>query len=141
MKTLRVSLLAATVAAVLWCGWVLLRRRQARRDWEAARERAANPPPSERFNRIYGGSELKILDFYGAGGGQYPGQPWSLCYGVLNAKSVRMDPPVAGLYPTLSKCMEVRPRKETRYTLTAEDAAGRTVSKSIVLPVRPGLRK
>jgi hypothetical protein len=49
-----------------------------------------------------------------------------------------MDPPIAGLYPTLSKCVEVRPRKETRYTLTAEDAAGRTVSKSIVLPVRPG---
>jgi hypothetical protein len=138
MRTVRIGLMAATVLAVLWCGWGLLERREAQRAWEAERERAANPPLSAEFNRIYGGSELKILQFYATGGGQYPGQRWSLCYGVLNAKSVRTDPPLPGLYPTLSKCVDVKPRTKTRYTLTAEDARGKTATASIVLPVRPG---
>ncbi len=137
MKALRIGLLLATFASVFWCGWILLERYQARRDWETQRERIVNPPPSEQFSRIYGGSEVKILNFYAAGGDDAPGQPRSLCYSVLNAKSVRMDPPVAGVYPTLSKCVEVRPKKETRYTLTAEDSAGHSASASLVLSVNP----
>ncbi len=134
MKTLRISLSIATVAAVLWCGWVLLQRRAAQREWEAQQYRMANPPPTPQFNQTYGGSDLKILNFY-ASRERGAGQPWLLCYGVLNAKSVRIEPPVAEVYPTVSKCVEARPEKETRYTLIAEDSAGHTASKSLLVPV------
>ncbi len=136
MKALRVALLSATLAAVFWSGWILAERYRARRAWETERDRIANPAPSEQFNRTYGGSDLKILNFYAAGGIESAGQPRLLCYSVLNAKSVRMDPPVPDLYPTLSRCVEVRPEKETRYTLTAENAAGMAVSASVVVHVK-----
>jgi hypothetical protein len=137
MKAFRLSLLAATVGAVLWCGWVLLQRHQARSEWKARRDRIADPGPSKEFNRLYGGSDLKILNFYAARDRQGAAGHWLLCYGVLNARSVRIQPPVGDIYPTLSKCVAVKPRKETRYTLTAEDAAGRSASASLVLRVTP----
>jgi hypothetical protein len=136
MKILRIGLLTATVMALLWSGWVLFQRHIALRDWEARRDRAANPAPSAQFNRIYGGSDLKILNFY-ATRERTEVKSWLLCYGVLNAKSVQIEPPVAGVYPSLGKCVEVRPEKETRYTLTAQDSTGRTISKSLVLPLEP----
>ncbi len=138
MKSLRIAILASTAAAVLWCGWVLLQRHLALRDWEARMNRKAHPAPSAQFNRIYGGSGVRILNFYASAGAPAAGEPALLCYGVINASSVRMDPPVAGVYPTLSKCVEVRPEKDTRYMLTAKDAAGHSVSASLVLPVKPG---
>ena len=59
-----------------------------------------------------------------------------ICYGVLNAKAVRIEPRVEGVSPSLNRCVEVSAEKETRYTLTAEGADGRTVSESFVLGVR-----
>ncbi len=138
MKTLRIAVLVASISAVLWSSWIMVQRRLALREWEARQDRLAHPAPSAGFNRTFGGADLKILDFYATGGVRKGGDPTLLCYGVLNAKSVRIDPPVPGIYPTLSKCVEVRPEKETRYKLTAEDAAGHTASASVVVPVGPG---
>ena len=59
-----------------------------------------------------------------------------LCYGVINAKSVRMEPPVEGVRPSLNKCVEVAPSKETRYTLVAEGNDGQMISESFVLGVQ-----
>ena len=116
MRALRSAVLAATVGALLWCGWVFLQRYNARRAWQAEQpERAANQAAAEQFNRVYGGSQVKILNFYaGSGMAAAAGQPRLLCYSVLNARELRLDPPVADVYPTLSKCVEVRPEKETR---------------------------
>jgi hypothetical protein len=47
-----------------------------------------------------------------------------------------MEPRVDGVSPSLNRCVEVSAEKETRYTLTAEGADGRTVSESFVLGVR-----
>jgi hypothetical protein len=58
-----------------------------------------------------------------------------LCYGVSNAKSVRIDPPVDGVSPSLTRCVEVRPRGETRYTLTAVGSDGQTVSQSVTVRI------
>lgn len=58
-----------------------------------------------------------------------------LCYGVSNAKSVRLDPPVESVSPSLNRCIEVRPKAETRYTLTAEGGFGQSVSESVTIRV------
>jgi hypothetical protein len=60
-----------------------------------------------------------------------------ICYGVLNAKSVRMEPPAPGVSVSLSKCVEIAPMRNTRYTLIAEGNDGRMVSESFVLGVKP----
>jgi hypothetical protein len=53
----------------------------------------------------------------------------------VNAKSVRMEPPVEGVSPALSRCVEIRPQGETQYTLTAEGADGQVVTQSAVVRV------
>jgi len=56
---------------------------------------------------------------------------------VLNARSVRVDPPLEGVSPALSRCLEVGPERNTRYTLTAVGADGQTATESLALAVRP----
>jgi hypothetical protein len=80
---------------------------------------------------------VKILQFYARDGNIVEGTKSVVCYGVLNAKSVRIEPRLEGVSPSLNRCVEVSAEKETRYTLTAEGADGRTVSESFVLGVRP----
>jgi hypothetical protein len=90
---------------------------------------------SMAFDRVYGGSALKILQFYAREGEVAPAQKTLLCYGVLNATAVRMDPTVDGLRPALNHCIEIAPAKTTTYTLTAEGAAGATISQSVTVRV------
>ena len=80
-------------------------------------------------------AELKILQFYAAPSGIARGQKGVLCYGVLNAKSVELDPPLDRVWPALNRCLEIRPEKDTQYTLTAFGADGKKVSSSFLLKV------
>ena len=70
----------------------------------------------------------KIIAFYARDTVVTEGGNTLLCYGVSNAKSVRIDPPVEGVSPSLTRCVEIRPKGETRYTLTAVGADGQAVS-------------
>lgn len=128
--TLRVAL---SVALVYLC-WVFLARYWNNHRWTSARDEA-QARRDATFARTYGGSDLKILQFYARDGDLSQGSPTVLCYGVLNARSVRIDPPVDGVSPALSRCVAVSPLHETRYTLTAEGADGRTATESLVLQV------
>jgi hypothetical protein len=78
---------------------------------------------------------VKITAFYTRDGVVIEGGSTVLCYGVSNAKSVRLDPPVEKISPSLNRCIEVRPRGETRYTLTAEGSDGQTASQSLTVSV------
>jgi hypothetical protein len=42
---------------------------------------------------------------------------------------------VEGVSPALTRCVEVRPKGETRYTLTAEGSDGKAVSQSVTVSV------
>jgi hypothetical protein len=59
-----------------------------------------------------------------------------MCYGVVNATAVRLDPPVESVWPAVSRCFEVTPSKTTRYTLTAEGADHASVSESVEIVVK-----
>lgn len=52
-------------------------------------------------------------------------------------KSARIDPPVEGVSPSLNRCVEARPERDTHYTLTTEGADGHAVSESLSLRVVP----
>lgn len=108
--------------------------------WSSARElehkQAVREAADARaFLKISGGRELKILAFYASPGKIHPGQKASLCYGVNEAKTVRLEPAVEEVWPAYSRCIEVSPAKDTEYKLTAEDASGHSVSQSAIIQV------
>jgi len=88
------------------------------------------------LNKIYGGSELRILQFYSPSSGTVEGEQTTLCYGVLNAKSVRIEPPVDGVGVSLNRCVAISPKSETTYKLIAEGADGKTVEQSVTVRTR-----
>ena len=126
---------ALAVIAVLYVVWVFTSRwvenRRVERE-SAARQAAADKPDPA----VTGGGALKILNFYAPKGVIARGEEARLCYGVANAKTVRLDPPVERVWPSIARCFAVSPKRETRYTLTAEDEHGHTESQSIVLHVK-----
>lgn len=78
---------------------------------------------------------VKITAFYARDAMVVEGGSTVLCYGVLSAKSVRLDPPAENISPSLNRCIEVRPKAQTRYTLTAEGADGQAVAQSVTIRV------
>jgi hypothetical protein len=89
-----------------------------------------------QIEEIYYGSDLRILQFYSPTPVLTEGQQATLCYGVINAKSVRIEPPVDGVSPSLNRCVAVHPKSETTYKLIAE-ADGKTVEQSVIVRTRP----
>ena len=78
---------------------------------------------------------VRILRFYASVGSVTPGQSAMLCYGVENARVVRISPPVAEVYPASQRCLEIVPKHTTHYTIWAEGFDGRVAMKSLTLPV------
>ena len=133
----RLGLKIAAGLALAYCGWVFTDRYMTNSRWvrQVARSQAAARNPE--FDRIYGGSSVKILSFYARDGDLLEGDRTVLCYGVLNARAVRIAPWVGEVTPSLSRCIPVAPEQDTRFTITAEGKDGRTVSETFVLPVKP----
>jgi hypothetical protein len=101
------------------------------RNRAAARAQAAKEAIQERKELDdFGGGELRIISFYAV-----PGTPARLCYGVIGAKAVRMEPAVDAVWPALTRCVQVSPRKTTEYRLIAEDEAGHSVTQSVTVTV------
>jgi hypothetical protein len=117
-----------------YVGWVFLTRAMGTSQW-ASRGAPATSKENAEFGRIYGGSDVEILQFYARDANVVEGGKSVICYGVLNATSVRLEPPLGNVSPSLNRCLEVAAERETRYTLTAEGGDGRSVSESFVLGV------
>lgn len=91
-------------------------------------KQAAAPTPANT-------EPVKILNFYPRDPVVTEGGETVLCYGVSNAKSVRIEPAVAGVWPALSRCVEVHPKAATRYTLTAVGDDGRIATQAVNVEV------
>ena len=83
-----------------------------------------------------GGSDLAIRGLYVSPSSIDAGQSAQLCYDVANAKTVTLDPPVAAVWPSHSRCVDISPKKATAYTLTIKDAAGNSASQTVEIRVR-----
>lgn len=80
---------------------------------------------------------VKITHFY-AGSNEIPdNQSVGLCYGVENARSVRLEPPVEQLKPGYNRCFYLTPDRTTTYKLVAEGFDGGTASESLTVSVKP----
>jgi len=82
-------------------------------------------------------SPVKILQFYASSGEVAKGEAVTVCYGVENAQSVRMEPEVEQLRPALNRCFQVTPTTQTTYTLAAEGFDGSTATESFTVRVKP----
>jgi hypothetical protein len=124
---------AALLAAIAYDGWTFYSRWQENR--RAENEAAAKKLEFDQKTLNMIGPDLKIITFY-ANPSIHLGEKALICYGVANAKSVKIEPAIEPVWPSLSHCIQAAPRKTTEYTLTAADAAGHSVSQKILVKVQ-----
>lgn len=122
----------ALAAMALYTAWLIL----AHRGWWHRSDADGTPESALTVPGGLGGA-VKIVQFYAREGVVTEGGATVICYGVMNASAVRIDPPVADVWPSLNRCIEVHPLRETRYTLTAEGTGGNHVSASFSVQVAP----
>jgi hypothetical protein len=78
---------------------------------------------------------VRITQFYATAGTVLSGQKARVCYGVENARSVRISPEVDDVYPSPLRCVEVEPERTTHYTILAEGFDGAMATRSFTLAV------
>jgi hypothetical protein len=125
---------AAVLITALYVGWIFYSRWQAGRDAERA-QAEAKVTEAQRVLDAYGGNKVTVLNLTASKGVLRHGESAQLCYGVSNAKTVKIEPPVGDVWPSMYRCLDVAPQKDTVYTLTADDGQGHTDSKAIEVKV------
>jgi hypothetical protein len=122
------------IAAVIYLGWTFYSRWNEQRalirtieEKKAAEEKG--------ILDAYGGVDMTILSFYAVPGHVRRGESVQLCYGVSYSRNVRIEPHVEGVWPSRNRCVEVRPEKDTIYTLIAEDDEGKTATAEVAVTV------
>jgi hypothetical protein len=124
----------AILIAALNLAWVFYSRWSSGQDAERARS-DKEAQAARRTLELMGNGDFKILSFYAVPGAIRRGDSASMCFGVSATKSMRIEPGVEPVKPTLTRCLPVSPKKTTEYTLTAEDGKGHTLTQSFVLQV------
>jgi len=130
------SLLVGIVLLVV--AWILFARWQENLSIErrSREEKSRKQLESDRVAlEQFGGRELAIQSFYASPGAIHKGDSVQLCYGVANAKTVKLEPQPNAVWPSYARCVSVSPSKSTTYTLTISDASGNTKTQSIQVKV------
>jgi hypothetical protein len=130
------SIVLIVVAVVV--GWILFSRWSDNKQIErrAAEEKQEKQQESDRVALDQmGGKTLDIQAFYANPGAVHRGESVQLCYGVANAKTVKLEPQPNPVWPSYSRCVDVKPTKTTTYTLTIDDGAGNTKTQSLEVKV------
>ncbi len=122
--------------AILYVAWTFYSRHQS----DVAAEHAAAAKEQERRERtvsaVFGSGEILFSTFSADTGLLKRGDHTQLCYGVENAKTIKLDPPIAEVKPTYRSCIEIAPKKTTTYTITADDGKGHAKSQSLTVRVQ-----
>jgi hypothetical protein len=122
----------AYTAFVFWSRW------QENSDLAAkqkAAQASAQRDAAEKSVAVLGGSDFKIISFYATPGKIQRGDTVDMCYGVSNAKAVKLEPPVANVWPSVDRCIQVAPKKTTTYTFTADDGKGNAKTAQLTIEV------
>jgi len=98
----------------------------------------ALPPGPHVFVRPVGSPRgpVRILQFYATAGMLVAGEKAQLCYGVENAKSVRISPALPNVYPATNRCLDIVPERTTHYTILAEGFDGGVATRFFTLVVQ-----
>jgi hypothetical protein len=128
----------ALVLAIIYMGVTFLSRWEDSRkqDDMLAQKQAQKRADGQREFDLLGGNHFDILNFYATPPLIKRGETAQLCYGVSNAKAVRLDPPAGNVWPSEARCIQIEPTKTTIYALTAVDAGGNTKTATVTLQVR-----
>ena len=127
------AIVALVVVWILFSRWLENRNMETR----AKQERTQKQLEQDRIALDQlGGKELAIQNFYATPGVVRRGETVQLCYGVANAKTVKLEPQSNPVWPSYSRCVDVTPTKSTTYTLTIADDAGNTRTQSLEVKVR-----
>jgi len=130
---------AVVLVAHAGVAFVMVSRWQDRRTIErqAAQARAEKQHEQDRIAvGKLGGKEFAILSFYAHPTGIRRGESAQLCYGVSNAKTVKIEPEAPAAWPSVARCVDVAPVKSTTYTLTIEDGGGNKKTQDVEVKVR-----
>jgi len=127
------AIILAYTAFTFWSRW---QENQDIAAKEKTAQAAAQRDAAEKSVEVLGGNEFKIISFYAMPGRIHRGDTVDMCYGVSNARSVKLDPPVANVWPSVDRCMQVSPKKTTTYTFTADDGKGNTKTAQLTIEVR-----
>jgi hypothetical protein len=125
--------IAATAVGLIFLGWVLYARGSSTPTIEAARP--ATVQRNAETVAFYGNGQLKVLSFYANPAEVKRGGRSLVCYGVSNAASVQIEPPVGEVWPSTSRCVEVTAAKDTDYKLTARDSSGHEETRTLAVHV------
>lgn len=98
---------------------------------EPAHEAVSPETPPE-----YLSPHLRILMFYPTDTAAPLGRPQTVCYGVVNAEKVRLDPALAEVAPSINRCFSVTVDRPQMLTLTATGKEGQEAVAAFRLGVK-----
>jgi hypothetical protein len=129
---------AAIVVLALYIGSVLYSRHESNRRYDQ-RARESQSKKQQEADRValqqLGGSELAIQMLY-APPQISRGETAQVCFGVANAKIVKLEPQDRPVWPSHNLCVDVKPSKTTTYTLTATGNDGKSITRQVTVEVR-----
>ncbi len=126
----------ALVLAALYVAWTFYSRAESNRQAQEAIAAKKEEARKRVVDQIYDSGEIKFSTFSADTGLLHRGETTQLCYGVVNATAVKLDPPVAEIKPSYRHCVEIAPKTTTTYTITAEDGKGNSKSESLTIRVQ-----
>jgi hypothetical protein len=137
LQTLLPFTTVGLIIAALYVAWTFYSRAEANRQ---AQERIDAEQVEKRkrvVHQIYGSGGVKFSTFGADNGVLRRGESTHLCYGVVNAKTVKIEPPVGEeVKPTYRHCVDIKPQKTTTYTITATDEKGHNESQAVTIRVQ-----
>jgi len=131
--------LIGVVVVVIYVVFLVISRHEAAREFErhdAEIQREQHRAEDQLTLQQLGGPGFGIRALYANPAVIRRGESAQICYDVVNAKSVSLDPPVAEVWPSHTRCFGVSPKRTTTYTLTVTDAKGKTATNDVQVQVR-----
>jgi len=127
----------AVIIAALYVAYTFYSRYDNNRRAQAAINAAQQEARQKQERAIFGSGEVSFTTFGADDAHLKRGQSTELCYGVVNATAVKIEPALSEA-PRVSPrhCVEIAPKKTTTYTITASDAKGNSKTESITVQVR-----
>jgi hypothetical protein len=124
---------AAIAVSLPFIGWALFARGPTGLQSHSAASLAAQR--NAQTVAYYGNGRLKVLAFYANPVEVQRGSRALVCYGVSNAASVSIQPPLGETWPSTARCLEVMATEDTEYKLTARDSDGHEEARAVTLRV------
>lgn len=126
----------ALVIAALYVAWTFYSRAQRAKESQAAVEKARADEQKKEADLVFGSGEVKFLTFAASPGHIKRGETARLCYGVVNAEKLTLEPPIdEPVKPTSHHCAEIAPKSTTTYKMTGANAKGQSKEASLTVTV------